>query len=60
LGSDADKLFDHGLSKKNKERKTSVWKKSEGVKKQNRGNIDIGKKIKKLTSSKSRVEELPN
>jgi len=28
------------------------------VKKQNRGNIDTGKK--KLTSSKSRVEELPN
>jgi hypothetical protein len=33
LGSDANKLFDHGLSKKNKERETSVWKKNEGVKK---------------------------
>jgi hypothetical protein len=34
LGSDANKLFNHGLSKKNKERETSVWKKNEGIKKQ--------------------------
>jgi hypothetical protein len=49
-----------GCQRRTKKEKHRYEKKSEGMKKQNRGNIDIGKKIQKLTSSKSRVEELPN
>jgi hypothetical protein len=56
LGPDADKILDHRLSKKKNEGENIGIKKSKGLQKQNRRNIDIDK----LTSSKSCDEELLN
>jgi hypothetical protein len=45
-----------GYSRRTQQEKHRHEKESEGVKKQNKENIDVDK----LTSSKSRVDELPN
>jgi hypothetical protein len=56
LGPDPKKLFDHWLFKGKYIKRNIGMKKRKGVKKQNKENIDADK----LTSSKSRVDELPN
>jgi predicted nucleic acid-binding Zn ribbon protein len=46
LGSDANKLFDHGLSKKNEGRKNIGIRKCEGIKKQTEETHILARKLK--------------
>ena len=59
LGSNANKLFDHGLSKKNRERKYRYEKNMKAQKEVNRGNIDTSRKVKNLHHLRANEKSYP-